>query len=145
MEMLKLEEITGAIIEESIRIHKELGPGLLETVYEAVLARRLICRGLAVERQKAVEFTYEGLRFAEGYKVDLLVESSVVVELKSLEKLAPVHAKQVLTYVRLLDLNVGLLMNFGGETLKEGLKRIVHKLEPASDSILLINQRGSRN
>lgn len=132
---MKLSEITGAIIDESIRIHQDLGPGLLESVYEMVLAKALVKRGLKVERQKVVQFEYDGIQFEEGLKVDLLVENCVVVELKSVEKLAPVHAKQTLTYLRLLDLRVGLLINFGGATLKAGLKRIVNDLAE-EDSIL---------
>ncbi|MBL8892437.1 MAG: GxxExxY protein [Planctomycetaceae bacterium] len=137
---MELDEITGIVIEESIRIHKELGPGLLESVYEAVLARALMRRGLRVERQKTFTFEYDGMVFEEGLRIDLLVESCVVVELKSVEKLAPVHAKQTLTYIRLMKLHVGLLINFGGETLKEGLKRIVNDLSPQPSSILRVNQ-----
>ena len=108
-------------------MHRDLGPGLLESVYEAILEKILIERGLSVERQKRVTFDYAGLHFDDGLRVDLLVERSVVVELKSVDKLAPVHSKQVLTYLKLLDLRVGLLINFGGATLKEGLKRIVNR------------------
>ena len=117
----RLDEVTGAIVDEAVRLHRDLGPGLLESVYEAILEKMLIGRGLSVERQKRVVFEYSGIHFDEGLRIDLLVEGSVVVELKSVEKLAPVHAKQVLTYLKLLDLPVGLLINFGGATLKEGL------------------------
>jgi iron complex transport system substrate-binding protein len=137
---MQLDTITGLVIEESIRIHRELGPGLLESVYEVVLARALQRRGLQVERQKVVRFEYDGMVFDEGLKVDLLVEGCVVVELKSVERLAPVHAKQTLTYIRLMNLRVGLLINFGGETLKEGLKRIVNQLAPEQSSVLRINR-----
>jgi GxxExxY protein len=94
-----------------------------------------------VERQKVVQFEYDGMLFVEGLKVDLLVEDCVVVELKSVERLAPVHAKQTLTYIRLMKLEVGLLINFGGETLKEGLKRIVNKLSAHRSSVLRVNQQ----
>lgn len=137
---MQLDEITGIVIDESIRIHRELGPGLLESVYEVVLARALQRRGLQVERQKVVRFEYDGMVFEEGLKVDLLFEGCVVVELKSVERLAPVHAKQTLTYIRLMNLNLGLLINFGGETLKEGLKRIVNQLAPGQSSALRINR-----
>jgi len=137
---MQLDEITGIVIDESIRIHRELGPGLLESVYEVVLARALQRRGLQVERQKVVKFEYDGMVFDEGLKVDLLVEGCVVVELKSVERLAPVHSKQTLTYIRLMKLNVGLLINFGGETLKEGLKRIVNQLAREQSSALRINR-----
>lgn len=137
---MQLDEITGIVIDESIRIHRELGPGLLESVYEVVLMRALQRRGLQIERQKVVPFEYDGMVFDEGLKVDLLVEGCVVVELKSVEQLARVHAKQTLTYIRLMNLHVGLLINFGGETLKEGLKRIVNQLAPGQSSALRINR-----
>jgi len=141
----ELDEITGAIVDASIKLHKALGPGLLESVYEAVLARDLARRGFNVQRQHVVAFDYDGLHFDEGLRVDLLVEGRVVVELKSVEKLAPVHKKQVLTYLRLMDLEVGLLINFGAATLKEGLHRIVNNL-PTSESLYLrVNQRIARD
>ena len=134
--------ITGAVIDEAMRLHKDLGPGLLESVYEAILAKQLVRRGLAVERQKVVVFEYDGMRFEEGLRVDLLVEGCVVVELKSVEKVAPVHGKQVLTYLKLMKLPVGLLINFGGATLKEGLRRIVNDF-PSKSSALPVNLRAS--
>jgi len=138
--MMELDDITGAIVDAAMKIHKELGPGLLESVYEAVLARALQRRGLHVERQKVVRFEYDGMVFEEGLRIDLLVEGRVVVELKSVEKLAPVHGKQVLTYLRLMNLSVGLLINFGGATLKEGLHRIVNNLPPSASPRLRVNQ-----
>lgn len=128
---LEVDEITGVIVDAAYKLHVGLGPGLLESVYEAVLERELQRRGLHVERQKAISFEYDGLRFDESLRVDLLVESSIVVELKSVEQLVPVHSKQVLTYLRLLQLPVGLLMNFGAPTLKEGLHRIVNNYSPS--------------
>jgi GxxExxY protein len=107
---MNLDDITGAIIEEAINIHKELGAGLLESVYEVVLARALQQRGLRVERQKLICFEYRGMLFEEGCRVDLLVENTVIVELKSIEQLAPVHSKRLLTYLRLVKLHVGLLI-----------------------------------
>jgi iron complex transport system substrate-binding protein len=138
--MKELDEITGIIVDEAMKLHRGLGPGLLESVYEVVLARALEKRGLKVERQKTVSFEYDGLRFDEGLRVDLLVEGMVVVELKSVEKLAPVHAKQLLTYLRLLKQPVGLLLNFGAPTLKEGLRRIVNNLTPSASPRLRVNQ-----
>jgi GxxExxY protein len=140
---IPLDDITGAIIDTSIKIHRDLGPGLLESVYEAVLARDLARRGFVVERQKIVRFHYDGMEFEEGLRVDLLVNGRVVVELKSVEKLAPVHGKQVLTYLRLLGLSVGLLINFGEETLKEGLRRIVNGAPQCPDSPLRVNREGA--
>jgi iron complex transport system substrate-binding protein len=139
---LLLDDITGAIVDTSLKIHQNmaLAPGLLESVYAAVLARALVRQGFKVERQKMVRFEYDGMIFEEGLRVDLLVDDRVVVELKSVEKLAPVHGKQVLTYLRLLNLPVGLLINFGAATLKEGLQRIVNNLEPSASSRLRVNQ-----
>ncbi len=128
-----LDDLTGDIVDAAYKLHTGLGPGLLESVYEAVLARDLERRGLKVERQKPVSFDYDGLHFSDGLRVDLMVDSRVVVEIKSIEKLLPVHSKQVLSYLRLLRLPVGLLINFGAPTLKDGLRRIVNGLTP-SDS-----------
>jgi iron complex transport system substrate-binding protein len=135
-----LDEITGIVIDAAIKLHQALGPGLLESVYEVILTRDLERRGLMVERQKAVRFEYDGLIFEEALRVDLLVESSVIVELKSVENLAPVHKKQLLTYLRLMKLPVGLLLNFGAPTLKEGLQRIVNNLSPSASPRLRVNQ-----
>lgn len=123
---MSIDELSGIVVDESFHIHTGLGPGHLESVYEAVLARRLEQRGLKVERQKPVTFEFDGMLFNEGFRADLIVEGQLVEELKSVEQLAPVHSKQVLTYLRLLDLRVGLLVNFGAPTLKAGLKRVVN-------------------
>ena len=139
---MPIDEVTGHIIAGSLRIHRALGPGLLESVYEEVLARDLHRSGLGVERQKPIRFEFEGMVFEEGLRVDLLVEGLVVVELKSIEKLAPVHGKQVLTYLRLLRLPVGLLINFGAAALKEGLHRIVNGLGPTESPLLRVNRPG---
>jgi iron complex transport system substrate-binding protein len=129
-----IDEITGEIVDAAYKLHTALGPGLLESVYEVVLARHLQKQGLKVERQSAVAFEFDGIHFDEGLRVGLLVDDVVVVELKSVEKLAPVHAKQVLTYIRLLRLPVGLLINFGGATLEEGLHRIDNDYDPSSSA-----------
>jgi iron complex transport system substrate-binding protein len=123
-----------------MRIHKELGPGLLESVYEAVLARALQRRGMQVERQKIIRFEYDGMVFDEGFRLDLLVNQKVIVELKSVENLAAVHSKQLLTYLRLMNLPVGLLINFGAATLKSGLRRVVNNLDPRASPSLRVNQ-----
>ena len=127
----EIDDISGQIVDAAYKLHVGLGPGLLESVYESVLARDLERRGLKVARQKTVAFDFDDLHFDYGLHVDLLVEGVVVVELKSVEKLAPVHSKQLLTYLRLLNLPVGLLINFGAATLKEGLHRIVNDYRPA--------------
>lgn len=126
--MRDINEITGAVVKAAYEVHTRLGPGLLESVYESVLARMLERRGFQVERQKAISFEFDGMRFEEGFRIDLLVENRVLVELKSVEKLAPIHSKQVLTYLRLLDLPFGLLVNFGAPRLNEGLRRILNSL-----------------
>lgn len=138
---LALDDITATIVDVALRIHMDLGPGLLESVYVVVLYRSLQRRGLKVERQKVVSFEFDGILFEEGLRLDLLVENRVIVEVKSLEKFAPVHSKQLLTYLRLLRLPVGLLINFGGATLKEGLHRVVNNLDPAT-SRLRVNAQG---
>jgi iron complex transport system substrate-binding protein len=123
---MRVDEVTGEIIHSAFEIHKRIGPGLLESVYEALLTRVLERRGLSVRRQVVVAFDYEGIHVEEGFRIDLLVEDQVIVELKSVEKLAPVHSKQLLTYLRLMDKRVGLLINFGAPTLKQGLHRVVN-------------------
>ena len=138
--MKELDDITGAIVDAALKIHMELGLGLLESVYEVVLARALEKQGFDVERQKVIRFEYDGMVLEEGFRTDLLVEGRVVVELKSVEKLAPVHSKQVLTYLRLMNLPVGLLINFGAATLKEGLHRIVNNLPTSASPRLRVNQ-----
>jgi iron complex transport system substrate-binding protein len=134
---LTVNQITDMVISESINIHKKLGAGLLESVYEGVLAKKLAQKNLKIERQKPVSFEFEGLRFDEGFRLDLLVEDRVIIELKSVEKIAPVHPKQVLTYLKLLNLPVGLLINFGGPTLKEGIQRIVNNYNDSAISASL--------
>ncbi len=126
--MKDLNEVSGEIVDASVRLHTKLGPGLLETVYEVLLAHELGKRGLKVERQKPVPIEFEGIRFDEGFRADLIVEGSVVVELKSVEALSRVHAKQLLTYLRLLDYRLGLLINFGAPVLRDGIRRVVNRL-----------------
>lgn len=120
------DPVTGVIVDEAFRIHSLIGPGLLESVYSHLLRHALERRGLTVERNRPVSIEIDGLKLDNAFRVDLLVEGRVVVELKSVETLNPVHWKQVLTYLRLLDLPVGLLINFGAPTLKEDLRRIVN-------------------
>ncbi|MEN9662187.1 MAG: hypothetical protein RL324_1136 [Verrucomicrobiota bacterium] len=121
-------EITSAIIRSSIEIHQSLGPGLLESVYEAVLAHELGRCGLKVECQKPVPIQYKGLQFPDPFRIDLLVEGKVIVELKSVEEIIPVHFRQTLTYLRLSGFNLGLLINFNVPKLKDGIHRIVDGL-----------------
>lgn len=137
--MPDLDDITGAIVDASLRIHKELGPGIFESVYESVLAQAMERRGFSVSRQHPVSFEFDGLQFQDGFRVDLLIERQVVVEIKSVECLNAVHGKQLLTYLRLMRLPVGLLINFGGATLKEGLRRVVNQAPPSVSRRLRVN------
>jgi GxxExxY protein len=140
--MRELDDITGGIVDASLRIHRDLGPGLLESVYEAVLARALEQRGFQVARQQAIRFEYDGIVFEEGFRTDLLVDNRVIVELKSVERLAAVHSKQLLTYLKLMNIPVGLLINFGAATLREGLHRIVNGLPASASPRLRVNRGG---
>jgi GxxExxY protein len=134
--MRDIDLVTGEIVDAAFRMHVALGPGLLESVYEIVLTRSLNRRGLTVERQKPVRIQIDGVTFDEGFRVDLLVEACVIVEVKSVERLAPVHAKQLLTYLRLMDLRAGLLINFGATRFKDGVKRVVNRHVPGPTSTL---------
>lgn len=136
--VMKVEEISAIVVDSAYHLHVDLGPGLLESVYETVLARVLTERGLRVERQKGVVFEYQGMRFDDGLRVDLLVNESLIVELKSVETLAPVHGKQLLTYLRLMNLPLGLLINFGAATFKQGCKRIVNNHQDFAPSRLRV-------
>jgi iron complex transport system substrate-binding protein len=135
-----IEDIAAEVVDAAYKLHTGLGPGLLESVYEAVLERDLKRRGLRAERQKVVSFDYDGMKFSDVLRIDLLVEDSIVVEIKSVERMLPVHAKQVLTYLRLLDLRIGFLINFGAPTLKAGLHRVVNGYVPSAPSRLRVNQ-----
>jgi iron complex transport system substrate-binding protein len=137
---MSVEKLSAIVVDCAYKLHVEAGPGLLETVYEVVLARMLSDRGLKVERQVPVPIELMGLKFDEGFRADLIVEDSFLIELKSVEHLAPVHSKQVLTYLRLLDLPLGLLINFGAATFKEGVKRIVNNHQDVCASLLRVNQ-----
>ena len=114
------------VLDAAFIVHTKLGPGLLESVYEVVLAHELRKRGQVVERQKSIGIQYDGLIFEEGFRADLVVGSLVIVELKSVEDLAPVHGKQLLTQLRLSGLKLGLLINFGETHLKNGIKRVIN-------------------
>jgi len=138
--MQDLDDITDAIVDASLHLHRDLGPGLLESVYEAILARELERRDLRVERQKVIRFEYHGMVFEDGFRVDLLVDNRVIVEIKSVENLARAHAKQLLTYLKLSNTHVGLLINFGAPTLREGLRRVVNNYSPSAASRLRVNQ-----
>ena len=122
----QIEEIARVCVDCGYHLHKDLGPGLLESAYELVFAKVLEQRGFTVQRQIALPISYQGVVVDNAFKVDLLINGCLVVELKSTERLAAVHAKQLLTYLRLMDLPLGLLMNFGQATFKAGLQRVVN-------------------
>ncbi len=128
--MKPIDLITADVVGAAIRIHRELGPGLLESVYEMVLGASLEKQGYRIARQHPVAVHYDGMHFANAFRVDLLVDNRLVVEIKSVEQLSKAHAKQVLTYLRLLEQPVGLLLNFSCATMKEGIKRLVNDYRP---------------
>lgn len=119
-------EIGDIIVACAIQLHRDLGPGLLETVYEVMLARLLKKKGLSVQRQVSVAIKYEGEKFDEGFRADLIVEEKVILELKSVEKANPVHKKQLLTYLRLTGMKLGYLLNFGEALMKDGITRAIN-------------------
>ena len=121
-------EIATMIVDASYKVHKTLGPGLLESAYEAVLAYELERRDAVVSRQQVIPVVYESVRLEEGYRADLVVNGKVIVELKSVEKIVPLHKKQLLTYLKLANMRLGLLINFGDNLIKDGITRVVNGL-----------------
>jgi GxxExxY protein len=128
----KENKIGSAIVDASIEVHRFLGPGLLESVYESALAHELALRGLTVACQVPIDVTYKGIRFEHGFRADLIIENLVVVELKSVEQISAAHRKQLQTYLRLSDLKLGFLLNFGAPLMKSGIVRTVNGLEESS-------------
>jgi iron complex transport system substrate-binding protein len=122
----ELEALVTLVVDMGFRLHRDLGPGLLETAYEMILAEKLRERGIALARQVPINVKYEGILIENAFKIDLLVANRLIVELKSVERVNPVHSKQVLTYLRLMNLPLGLLMNFGQALFKDGVKRITN-------------------
>ena len=121
-------QIAAAVVDAAFKIHTTLGPGLLESVYEAILEYELRNRGLSVLRQIGLPVYYEGLKLEIGYRVDLIVGDKVIIEIKSIEALAPIHKRQLLTYLRLANMRLGLLINFNVERIKDGIQRVVNGL-----------------
>ena len=121
-------EIGKHVVDTAIQIHRETGPGLLETVYETILSNQLQIRGLEVKRQVSIPIEYRNLRFDEGFRADLLIENKVIVELKCVEKLNNAHYKQLLTYLRLTGMHLGFLLNFSESLMKNGIHRTVNNL-----------------
>ena len=122
---MTINDITGDVIDAAISIHRDIGGGLLESVYEQVLVAELARRGHSVERQKEVSFTYNGMKFDNALRIDVLVDDAVILELKSTEKQNPVYAKQLKTYLALTGRKIGLVLNFGMETMLKGIERVV--------------------
>ncbi len=129
MEMRALNEISGLIVDAAFRLHVAVGPGLFESVYETLLEHELNKLRLKVERQVVVPLEYEGLRFEEAFRADLIVDERIIVEVKSVADIHPVHKKQLLTYLKLTGLNLGLLINFGADRIKDGIFRVANQLE----------------
>jgi GxxExxY protein len=126
--MKSINELSYQIIGCAMEVYKTLGPGLLESAYEKALIHELKQSGLSVKSQMPVEFLYKGLNIGEGLRIDIMVDDQIIVELKSVEEVKPVHHKQLLTYLKLLDKRLGLLINFNVDDLKHGIKRIVNNL-----------------
>ncbi|MDE2405864.1 MAG: GxxExxY protein [Sphingomonadales bacterium] len=127
---MTVDEISNVVLREALAIHRGLGPGLFESVYETVLAGRLERAGLKLARQVAVPIIFDDLRFETAFRIDILVEDRLILEIKSVDQFHKVHAKQLLTYLRLMKLSLGLLLNFSGETMKEGIRRVVNDHHP---------------
>ena len=123
---MEANKITGAIMDAAYHIHEGLGPGLFESVYESVLADILASKGFSVQCQVPIAIRFEGKIYDEGFRADLIVENRVIVEIKSIDRLSPIHKKQMLTYLKLSGLTVGLLINFGGERLKGNIERLAN-------------------
>lgn len=125
---MHINDLSGSIVDAAFKIHTELGPGLLESVYEALLAHELSRRGFRVVTQQAIPVVYQDVRLDIGFRADLIVDSRIVVEVKSVEAIAPVHAKQLRTYLKLTNLKLGLLINFSVDLIKHGITRVVNNL-----------------
>ncbi|MFM9853542.1 MAG: GxxExxY protein [Sphingomonadaceae bacterium] len=123
---MDIEALASISVDCGFKLHERLGPGLLESVYEVILCELIRERGLFVERQVPIDIRFDRLVITDGFRADLVVEGKLLIELKSVETIAPVHKKQVLTYLRLMELPLGLLMNFGAATFREGMKRVVN-------------------
>ncbi|GAB1457869.1 GxxExxY protein [Spirochaetota bacterium] len=122
-------ELASIVVDVSLDIHRQLGPGLLESAYEAVLAFELGKRGLSIERQVPIPLIWNGMLVKESFRADIMVEKKLILELKSIERLLPVHKKQVITYLRITGLKLGLLLNFGASLMKDGIVRLVNGID----------------
>jgi len=131
---MDIETLARDAVDCGFKVHLEIGPGLLESVYEILLAKSLERRGYRVERQRPISFTFDGITFEDAFRADLLVENLLLVEIKATERTTGLHMKQTLTYLRLLKLPLGLLMNFGLATFKDGVQRVVNGYSPAKST-----------
>jgi len=127
---MQIDEMSAIVVDEAIAIHREFGPGLFESVYESVLAGRIQSRGLVVDRQVPIQAVFDGQHFDAAFKIDILVEGTLILEIKAVDQLTKAHAKQLLTYLRIMKQPVGLLLNFNGATMKEGIRRMVNDYQP---------------
>lgn len=143
--VLDIERLSAIAVDCGLQVHRDLGPGMLESAYEAVLAHLLEKHGLSVERQKVIPIVYDGLIIEQGFRADLILENKLLIELKTVERLSLVHARQVKTYLKFTGLALGLLMNFSQERFVDGLKRIVNDHNDTANSLLRINQESSRS
>lgn len=122
----RLEKLVTLVLNSGLQLHRQIGPGLLESVYEEVLSDRLAGEGLKIDRQKPVNISIDGKVYQQAFRFDIMVENRLLIEVKSIEKLGPMHISQTLTYIRLMNLPIGLLLNFGNETFKQGIRRVVN-------------------
>jgi iron complex transport system substrate-binding protein len=133
---MDIEEICKIIVDTAFKLHVDIGSGLLESAYEAILAAKLVSRGLRVERQVPINIEYDGVKLPAAFRLDLLVEDCVILEIKSVEKTLPVHAKQVITYLRLTNLSHGFVINFGTPMFKDGIRRLLNDQTSSVSSCL---------
>ncbi len=140
---MEIEHICSLVVDAAFKLHKDIGPGLLESAYETILAAKLKDIGLVVDRQVPIDIQYEQVHLPAAFRVDLLIEKRVIIEIKSVEKTLPVHAKQVITYLRLTNLTHGFVINFGTPMFKDGIKRLLNDRPSSVSSCLRANQNGS--
>ena len=140
---MDIERICSLVVDAAFKLHKDIGPGLLESAYETILAAKLEDIGLVVDRQVPIDIQYEQVHLPAAFRVDLLVDKRVIIEIKSVEKTLPVHAKQVITYLRLTNLTHGFVINFGTPMFKDGIKRLLNDRPSSVSSCLRANQNGN--
>jgi GxxExxY protein len=142
---MDIEDIASIVVDCGFSVHKGLGPGLLESAYQAVLTEMLRRKGLSFEEEKLIPIVFDDFVVDKGFRADIIVEGRLLIELKSVERVLPVHGKQVLTYLRLSNLSLGLLMNFGGEMFKDGIRRIANNYDDRKATALRIHHTPSRS